>query len=405
MMNRLQTLHPSVLFDKWRFDLIQDWETFALDFKSFSTDTIPDKTLRALGFRISATGYLEKGSLHFTDITDLELNAEPAVVDNPGQVVTDFKKEVVKKKNKSAVKRKERLAKLRALVGSPLSTCPKSSSLLSLCLIPTPMSALMSALLPSLITTPIPAPIFCSESPAVLSSCRIPALVSRLGFSAVMLSCCLPVLAGSADLSSFCHTPVFCCRIPALLLPLPSVLSPPFILESSPFRTFKRSLSDEPWPRVLSSPAKPLRLFLAFDTYNPDDNNGSYNSTNNNERKRGFNTTFINSRPLAGNHDQEEIDLSFAGCRYLDTVKLNRSWQLDLFDPKPVCIIKAIPLAIALFSDPTFAPYPCHTMKLAFKLGLRTNKIISGVVKERIETIWANRIVSLLNRLFRDNPK
>ena len=152
-----------------------------------------------------------------------------------------------------------------------------------------------------------------------------------------------------------------------------------------------------------TSSAKPFCPFSALGALNPDDNNGSYNPTNINQRKQGFNTTFINSHQLAGNHDQQEVDLSFAGCGCPAAVKLNRSLQLDLLDPKPVCIIEAIPLVAALFWDPSFAPCICHTMKLPFKLDLRTNRIKSGVVKERFEAVWANITVSLLDRLFRDN--
>ena len=63
----------------------------------FSINDIADKTLRAFGFRISVTGYLEEGSPHFTNVTDLELTAMPAVVNNPGWIVTDSKEEMVKR--------------------------------------------------------------------------------------------------------------------------------------------------------------------------------------------------------------------------------------------------------------------------------------------------------------------
>ena len=151
------------------------------------------------------------------------------------------------------------------------------------------------------------------------------------------------------------------------------------------------------------SPVKPLCPFPALGALNLDNNNGLYNSTNKNKCKQGFNTAFIKSCPLASNHDQEELDLSFAGYRCPAVVKLNRSWQLDLLNLKPVCIIEAILLAAALFWDPFFAPCTCHIMKLAFKLGLRTNRIKSGIVKERIEAVWANKTINLLDRLFRDN--
>ena len=229
-------------------------------------DNIRDKTLRALGFYISATGYLEEESSRFTDVTDLELTTKPTVVDNPGQVVTDSEEKVVKKKNKRVAKIKERLAKLCAPVGSPLSPRPESSLFLSPRSVPAPVPALVFAPLP----TPVPAPLSRPGSPVVLSSGRVPApaAVSRQ----------------------------------ALMSPLP-MLGPPLPLGPSSLRTFKQSLSDEPWPCVSTSPAKLFRPFPALDALNPDNNNGSYNPTDKSERKRGFNTTFINSRPLTGNHD------------------------------------------------------------------------------------------------------
>ena len=376
MINCLQNPRASVLPDKWRFDSSQDWETLALDFGGCSTDDIADETFRALGFQISATGYLEEGFPRFTDVTDLELSAELAMVDNPGQVVTDSEEEVVKKKNKRAAKRKERLAKLHAPVGSPLSSRPESSILLSPRSVPALVLALVPTPMPALVPTLMPAP--------------VPAFFSCPGSFVVLSSDCLPALAAVSRR--------------ALMSPLP-VLGPPLLLGPSPLRTFKQSLSDEPRPRVSTSPAKLLHPFPALGALNPNDNNGSYNPTDKNKCKRGFDIAFISSRPLAGNHDKEEVDLSFAGCGCPAAVKLNRSWQLDLLDPKPVCIIKAIPLASALFWDLSFAPYTRHTLKLAFKLGLRTNKIKSGVMKERIEAVWANRTISLLDRLFRDNPE
>lgn len=136
---------------------------------------------------------------------------------------------------------------------------------------------------------------------------------------------------------------------------------------------------------MLTSLIKPLYLFLTLGAYNLNNHNALYNLTNNNKGKQVFNTAFINSCLLAGNHNQEKVDLSFTGCGCLDAVKLNQ--QLDLLDLKSVCIIKAISLAAALFWDLTFAPYPCHSIKLVFKLGLRINKIKNGVVKEKIKAI------------------
>lgn len=110
MIHRLWNLRASVHSEKWHLDLSQDWETFALDFENFSTDNIADKILQALGFHIFAIEYLEEGSPYFINITDLNLTAEPTIIDNLGQVVINSKEKIVKKKNKYAVKRMECLA-------------------------------------------------------------------------------------------------------------------------------------------------------------------------------------------------------------------------------------------------------------------------------------------------------
>ena len=54
-----------------------------------------------------------------------------------------------------------------------------------------------------------------------------------------------------------------------------SVLGSSLFLGLSTLKTFKRSLSDEPWPHVSISPAKPLHPFPVLDVLNPNNNNGS----------------------------------------------------------------------------------------------------------------------------------
>ena len=135
-------------------------------------DNIKNKTLQALGFYISITRYLEEKSPYFTDITDLKLTAKPAVIDNLSQVVTDSKKEVVKKKNECMAKRKEQLVKLSAFVKFLLSSCPESSFFLLPCSLPVPLTALM----PALVLTPLLAPVSYLRSLTVLLSGCLPAL-------------------------------------------------------------------------------------------------------------------------------------------------------------------------------------------------------------------------------------
>ena len=264
-------------------------------------------------------------------------------------------------------KKKERLAKLCALVRSSLFFHFKFSVFLSPRFVPAPM--------PAFILIFVSAPFSRPGSPVILLSGYVPAPAT-----------------------------VFCCGILAFLLPLP-VLGPSLPLGLLLLRTFKQSLSNKPQPRILTSHTELFHPFLALDMLNFDNNNNLYNPTNNNKRKRDFNTAFINSRPLAGNYNQKEVDFSFTDCGCSNVVKLNRSWQLDLLDLTLVCIIEAILLAATQIWDPIFVACPCHTMKLVFKLGLKTNRIKSGIVKRRIKAVWANKIVSLLNRLFRNNSE
>ena len=225
MINCLQNLRPSILPDKWRFDMIQDCETFASNFDSFSTDDITEKTLQALGFHISATGYLEKRSLRFTDVTGLQLYAKLAVVDNPSQVVTNLEENMIKKKNKHAAKRRKRLAKLCSPLGSLLSPYPESSPLSS----PSAMPALMPAFVPTIVPAPMPA-----LMPALVSV-LVPAFVPAPIPALILVFMSTPVShPGSPTILLSCHSPVFYCGIPALLSPLPSMLDLPFSLGFSP---------------------------------------------------------------------------------------------------------------------------------------------------------------------------
>lgn len=266
-----------------------------MDFKGFSTVAIADKTLQALGFHISTTGYLKEGSPHFIVVTDLELIAERVVVDNLGQVITESEEEVVKNKNKRTIKRKERFAKLCVLVESPSSPHPEFFPFSSACSMP--------ALVPALVPAPISASVSCSESAAISLFRRLPAIVSRPRSPGILLSCCVPAPARSAAFSLPRHALISHCVILALLLPPPNALSSPLLLGFLPLRIFKRFLSDAPRPYMSTSPAKLLYLFPAFGTYNSSNNNDFYNPTNNNERKWDFNTIFINPCLLAGNHD------------------------------------------------------------------------------------------------------
>lgn len=105
-------------------------------------------------------------------------------------------------------------------------------------------------------------------------------------------------------------------------------------------------------------------------------------------KKRSFEKAFdINCRLLARDRNAEEVDLSFAGCQCPPAVKANREWQQELLNPKPVCMVEAIPLAATIFWDPNLLLCPRHTLNLAKKLGLKTKNPKADIVKERIGQI------------------
>ncbi len=64
-------------------------------------------------------------------------------------------------------------------------------------------------------------------------------------------------------------------------------------------------------------------------------------------------------------------------------------------------MVDAIPLAMTIFGDlGNFVFYAWHTLNLVKKLGLKTKNLKTNIVKERIEQIWANRILAGLDKLF-----
>lgn len=131
-------------------------------------------------------------------------------MDNPGQVITNYKKEVVKKKNKCAANKKERLAKLCASVGSFSSLYFESSFFLLPCCMLAPMSALVPALVP----------VFMPALKPTLVLAPMLASFSHLRSLVVLSFDHLPVPAASSALFLPHHAFVSCYRILALLLSL-----------------------------------------------------------------------------------------------------------------------------------------------------------------------------------------
>lgn len=147
-------------------------------------------------------------------------------------------------------------------------------------------------------------------------------------------------------LSSYAHTPTLLSRVPmpalsspfllalmSSLMPAPSSL--PVLALSSPIpallsrfvlglaltrlifsglKTFKQAFSEKILGRQSTSPS-PVEPLCLFPTLGP--------LSEKSDCKRFYDTAFVNSRPLVGNHATKEIDLSFGefGCSAL--VKLN----------------------------------------------------------------------------------
>ena len=91
-------------------------------------------------------------------------------------------------------------------------------------------------------------------------------------------------------------------------------------------------------------------------------------------------------------------------CGCPPAVKLNRRWQIELRERRHACIVETIPLAAAIFWDPNFVPCLRYTLNLATKLSLKTKNLPIALVKERIQSIWANITIEQLDALFKKNP-
>lgn len=98
-------------------------------------------------------------------------------------------------------------------------------------------------------------------------------------------------------------------------------------------------------------------------------------------KKRLFNKTFdINSQPLTKDYTGKEVDIRFISSHCLSAVKANKAWQRELLNSKPVCMIKAIPLTIAIFWDPNSSLCTRYTLNFAKKLELKTKNLRADIV-------------------------
>lgn len=322
------------------------------------------------------------------EVTNADQTIE-SLVDNSDSIVMDFKKEVVRKKNKYAAKRKTRLENPILLYGLLLLDLQLFYCLILCLLLLLNLQLFCHVVLNLppiysfdfilfLVQNPLLFPsLSCSRSFVLLLPYSMHAPTAKSPTFSLLCSE-HTLAAGISTLLSTYSKCTLTAGFPALLLPCP--LPGPVLshLKYLALKIFKQLLSDEFWLRLSSSLTQ---LFCLFPIL------GLYNLINNTKLKWTFYITFINSRPLVNNHAQKEFDQSFAGCKCLTAVKLNQSWQLDILDPKPVSIMEAISLIVALFQNSIFASYPWHTLKLAFRLDLRITRITSSIVKEKKETV------------------
>ena len=118
IINWLTNPKRSVLSDKWRFNTSQDWKVLRDDFDSVSSETIPNATLKALGFYHSPLVYLEERTPQFVNVTDKpKLAIEP---EDNGHPITDSEDEKMRKRLKCIVKKKHNAIIFVLLCNSPL---------------------------------------------------------------------------------------------------------------------------------------------------------------------------------------------------------------------------------------------------------------------------------------------
>ena len=352
---------------------------------------IPDETLLGLGLHILSTGYLEDGALCFNEVTEHDNTGfnSKVVEDEDGEedgkeVVTNSEEEASKKRARR--KAKSNAARARALL---LAAMPGSSALASASVpvpgssapasasisVPGSSTAMLGSSAPASVSIPMPG----------LSAAMPESSVAMPGSSVAMpeLSAIMPGL--SAPTSASVLMPELSAPVPPSAPMLPGSSSLPFPVLSSPKtptpdlaagrqrldniisgwsgknkRTSPEELYSGRIKRLASEEAFSSRAPLFFLLF-PSSGIG----------KRKLDKTFINTRPLANNHAKEEVDLSFARCGCSPGVKLNRSWQKELLEQRPACIIETILLVAAIFWDPNFMPCPRHMLNLAKKWASR----------------------------------
>lgn len=263
----------------------------------------------------------------------------------------DFKEKIVEKKNKCMAKQKEQLTKLCDLIRFFLIFYSKSSLFLlfffTLVFLPTIVIAFLFALMAAFIYASLFILLFCLGSLLFyyLILCSFWSLILNPLLFCYLIICILQLylqifsylvrlLFFPAKFQLFCRCFLYLVYLFFLDFHLLEYLNNLCQIKNiSTCQLALQNLFASSW-------------FLAHTAWKQQ---SIYNLTNINKYKYDFNILIINSYLLNSNQDLKEVDLSSAGCRCSYIVILNRSQYLDLLDSKPVYIIKAILLTIALF--------------------------------------------------------
>ena len=121
-------------------------------------------------------------------------------------------------------------------------------------------------------------------------------------------------------------------------------------------------------------------------------------------KKQSFNKAFnINSWLLAKDCTRKEVDLSFINYYYFSVVKTNSTFQHELLINKLIYLVKAIPVAVAIFCNFKFLLCTRNTLNFTKKLRLKIKNLRVNIIKEWIEQIWAYKIIAKLNLFFTKN--
>ena len=216
---------PSVISDRWRHDISQDWEYLAKNHKKLTTAVISDETLLRLDLHISSTRYLENRASHFTKVTEHDNTSfDRKVFDDENgkkdgeETVTNSEEEASKKRAQRKSKKDAARAWALLLATVPGLSAPASASV--------PVSGSST-----LTSTSVPMPGSFAAMPE--SSAALPgSFVAVLELSAAMLGLSIPASAS-----------IF---VPGLSTPIPPFA--PMLPKSFPLPFSTMSLPKTPMP-------------------------------------------------------------------------------------------------------------------------------------------------------------